>query len=148
MDRILPDKKGYFGNFGGRYVPETLISAITEMEVAYQKAKKSISFQRDLQYYFKHYIGRPSILYYSRRLTEKLGGAKIYLKREDLNHTGSHKINNAIGQVLLAKKLGKKRIIAETGAGQHGVATCLLYTSDAADEEDSVDLGGRRIIKK
>ena len=126
MDRILPDKRGYFGNFGGKYIPETLISAITEIEVAYQKAKKSINFQRDLHYYFKHYIGRPSILYYAKRLTEKLGGAKIYLKREDLNHTGSHKINNAIGQVLLAKKLGKKRIIAETGAGQHGVAVATV----------------------
>jgi len=126
MNRILPDKRGYFGNFGGKYIPETLISAITEIEVAYQKAKKSINFQRDLHYYFKHYIGRPSILYYAKRLTEKLGGAKIYLKREDLNHTGSHKINNAIGQVLLAKKLGKKRIIAETGAGQHGVAVATV----------------------
>ena len=126
MDRILPDKRGYFGNFGGKYIPETLISAITEIEVAYQKAKKSINFQRDLHYYFKYYIGRPSILYYAKRLTEKLGGAKIYLKREDLNHTGSHKINNAIGQVLLAKKLGKKRIIAETGAGQHGVAVATV----------------------
>ena len=126
MNRILPDKRGYFGNFGGKYIPETLISAITEIEVAYQKAKKSINFQRDLHYYFKHYIGRPSILYYAKRLTEKLGGAKIYLKREDLNHTGSHKINNAIGQVLLAKKIGKKRIIAETGAGQHGVAAATV----------------------
>ena len=126
MDKILPDKRGYFGHFGGKYVPETLIPAITEIEVAYQEAKKSTHFQEDLRYYFKYYIGRPSILYYAKRLTEKLGGAKIYLKREDLNHTGSHKINNAIGQILLAKKLGKKRIIAETGAGQHGVAVATV----------------------
>ena len=126
MDKILPDKRGYFGHFGGKYVPETLIPAITEIEVAYQEAKKSTHFQEDLSYYFKYYIGRPSILYYAKRLTEKLGGAKIYLKREDLNHTGSHKINNAIGQILLAKKLGKKRIIAETGAGQHGVAVATV----------------------
>ncbi|MCJ7691146.1 MAG: tryptophan synthase subunit beta, partial [Clostridiaceae bacterium] len=94
MNRILPDKRGYFGEFGGKYVPETLMSAISELEVAYQKAKESINFKKDLQYYFKNYIGRPSVLYYARRLTEKLGGAKIYLKREDLNHTGAHKINN------------------------------------------------------
>ncbi len=126
MDKILPDKRGYFGHFGGKYVPETLIPAITEIEVAYQEAKKNTHFQEDLRYYFKYYIGRPSILYYAKRLTERLGGAKIYLKREDLNHTGSHKINNAIGQILLAKKLGKKRIIAETGAGQHGVAVATV----------------------
>jgi len=126
MNRILPDKKGYFGEFGGKYVPESLMSAISELEAAYQKAKESINFQKDLQYYFKNYIGRPSVLYYARRLTEKLGGAKIYLKREDLNHTGAHKINNAIGQVLLAQQMGKKRIIAETGAGQHGVAVATV----------------------
>src|SRR5665648_917604 len=126
MNRILPDKRGYFGEFGGKYVPETLMSAISELEAAYQKAKESINFQKDLQYYFKNYIGRPSVLYYARRLTEKLGGAKIYLKREDLNHTGAHKINNAIGQVLLAQQMGKKRIIAETGAGQHGVAVATV----------------------
>jgi len=126
MNRILPDKRGYFGEFGGKYVPETLMSAISELEAAYQKAKESINFQKDLQYYFKNYIGRPSVLYYARRLTEKLGGAKIYLKREDLNHTGAHKINNAIGQVLLARQMGKKRIIAETGAGQHGVAVATV----------------------
>ncbi|MBE3127930.1 MAG: tryptophan synthase subunit beta [Candidatus Atribacteria bacterium] len=126
MNKILPDKRGYFGEFGGKYVPETLMSAISELEIAYQKAKESVNFQRDLQYYFKNYIGRPSILYYAKRLTEKLGGAKIYLKREDLNHTGAHKINNTIGQVLLAQQMGKKRIIAETGAGQHGVAVATV----------------------
>lgn len=126
MNKILPDKRGYFGEFGGKYVPETLMSAISELEIAYQKAKESVNFQRDLQYYFKNYIGRPSILYYAKRLTEELGGAKIYLKREDLNHTGAHKINNTIGQVLLAQQMGKKRIIAETGAGQHGVAVATV----------------------
>jgi tryptophan synthase beta chain len=128
MNRILPDKKGYFGEFGGKYVPETLMSAINELEAAYQKAKENINFQRDLQYYFKNYVGRPSLLYYAKKLTEKLGGAKIYLKREDLNHTGAHKINNTIGQVLLARQMGKKRIIAETGAGQHGVAVATVVT--------------------
>jgi len=126
MNKILPDKRGYFSVFGGRYVPETLMSAINELEAAYQKAKENINFQRDLQYYFKNYIGRPSLLYYAKKLTEKLGGAKIYLKREDLNHTGAHKINNTIGQVLLARQMGKKRIIAETGAGQHGVAVATV----------------------
>ena len=126
MNKILPDKRGYFSGFGGRYVPETLMSAINELEAAYQKAKENINFQRDLQYYFKNYIGRPSLLYYAKKLTEKLGGAKIYLKREDLNHTGAHKINNTIGQVLLARQMGKKRIIAETGAGQHGVAVATV----------------------
>jgi tryptophan synthase beta chain len=126
MNRILPDKRGYFGEFGGKYVPETLVSALNELELAYQKAKENINFQRDLQYYFKNYIGRPSLLYYARKLTDKLGGAKIYLKREDLNHTGAHKINNTIGQVLLARQMGKKRIIAETGAGQHGVAAATV----------------------
>jgi len=122
----LPDERGYFGEFGGKYVPETLITAITELEIAYQKAKDDQDFQRELQFYFKNYIGRPSPLYYAKRLTEELGGAKIYLKREDLNHTGAHKINNTIGQTLLAKKMGKKRIIAETGAGQHGVAVATV----------------------
>ncbi|HEC93587.1 MAG TPA: tryptophan synthase subunit beta [Candidatus Atribacteria bacterium] len=122
----LPDERGYFGEFGGKYVPETLITAITELEIAYQKAKDDQDFQRELQFYFKNYIGRPSPLYYAERLTEELGGAKIYLKREDLNHTGAHKINNTIGQALLAKKMGKKRIIAETGAGQHGVAVATV----------------------
>ncbi|MBM7622597.1 tryptophan synthase subunit beta [Sporohalobacter salinus] len=119
----MKNNKGYFGEFGGRYVPETLMAALDELEAAYEKYKEDNEFQAELESYFKEYIGRPSSLYYAERLTEKLGGAKIYLKREDLNHTGAHKINNTIGQVLLAKRMGKKRIIAETGAGQHGVAT-------------------------
>ena len=126
MNQILPDERGYFNEFGGRYVPETLMSAVNELAIAYQKAKESIDFQKDLEYYFKNYISRPSLLYYARNLTEKMGGAKIYLKREDLNHTGAHKINNAIGQALLARIMGKKRIIAETGAGQHGVAVATI----------------------
>ena len=126
MRKILPDQRGYFAEFGGKYVPETLMPALSELETAYREAKGDEDFQRDLQYYFENYIGRPSLLYYAKRLTEELGGAKIYLKREDLNHTGAHKINNTIGQVLLARKMEKKRIIAETGAGQHGVAVATV----------------------
>lgn len=126
MRKILPDQRGYFAEFGGKYVPETLMPALSELETAYQEAREDEDFQRDLQYYFENYIGRPSPLYYAKRLTEELGGAKIYLKREDLNHTGAHKINNTIGQVLLARKMEKKRIIAETGAGQHGVAVATV----------------------
>ena len=126
MNNKLPNQRGYFSEFGGKYVPETLMPVIAELEIAYQEAKKDKDFQRELQYYFENYIGRPSILYYAKRLTEELGGAKIYLKREDLNHTGAHKINNTIGQMLLARKMGKKRIIAETGAGQHGVAVATV----------------------
>lgn len=116
-------KKGYFGPYGGRFVPETLMPALLELEAAYLNSKKDKEFQKELEHLQKTYIGRPTALYFAKRLTEYLGGAKIYLKREDLAHTGAHKINNAIGQALLAKKMGKKRLIAETGAGQHGVAT-------------------------
>jgi len=116
-------KKGYFGKYGGRFVPETLMPALMELEKAYLESKKDRAFQKELIHLQKTYIGRPTSLYFAKRLTEHLGGAKIYLKREDLAHTGAHKINNAIGQALLAKKIGKKRLIAETGAGQHGVAT-------------------------
>lgn len=114
---------GRFGIYGGQYVPETIMNALKELETEYNKAKADPSFIEEYQYYLKEYSGRPTPLYFARNLTEKLGGAKIYLKREDLNHTGAHKINNVLGQVLLAKRMGKKRIIAETGAGQHGVAT-------------------------
>ncbi|MBI5203891.1 MAG: tryptophan synthase subunit beta [Nitrospirae bacterium] len=116
-------KKGYFGKYGGRFVPETLMPALIELEKAYMESKKDRAFQKELIHLQKTYIGRPTSLYFAKRLTEHLGGAKMYLKREDLAHTGAHKINNAIGQALLAKKIGKKRLIAETGAGQHGVAT-------------------------
>ncbi|MBU0478803.1 tryptophan synthase subunit beta [bacterium] len=119
----LPDKHGRFGEFGGMFVPETVMPAILELEKAYLSAKKDKKFQKELNYYLREYAGRPSPLYFAQRLTKRLGGAKIYLKREDLLHTGAHKINNTLGQVLLAVKMGKKRVIAETGAGQHGVAT-------------------------
>ena len=114
---------GRFGIHGGQFIPETLMSAVTELETAYNHYKDDPQFVAELNYLFKEYTGRPSLLYYAEKMTKDLGGAKIYLKREDLNHTGSHKINNALGQVLLAKKMGKTRVIAETGAGQHGVAT-------------------------
>ncbi|TAL10777.1 MAG: tryptophan synthase subunit beta [Nitrospirae bacterium] len=119
---LLPDSRGRFGAFGGRYVPETLIPALDELARAYEKARRDPKFKAELDYYLRQYVGRPTSLYYAERLTKKLGGAKIYLKREDLCHTGAHKINNAIGQVLLTRRMGKKRVIAETGAGQHGVA--------------------------
>ncbi len=115
--------KGRFGEFGGQFVPETLMPAIHELEAAYEHYKNDEEFVKELDYLFKNYIGRPSILYYAENMTKDLGGAKVYLKREDLNHMGAHKLNNALGQALLAKKMGKKRLIAETGAGQHGVAT-------------------------
>ncbi len=115
-------KKGRFGEYGGQYMPETLMKAVQELEEAYEFYKNDADFQNELDYLLKNYAGRPSLLYYAKKMTRDFGGAKIYLKREDLNHTGSHKINNVLGQVLLAKKMGKKRVIAETGAGQHGVA--------------------------
>src|SRR3989339_1120406 len=116
-------KKGYFGQYGGRFVPETLMPALIELEEAYSRYRKDKDFQKELADLQKTYIGRPTALYLAKRFTEHLGGAEIYLKREDLAHTGAHKINNALGQALLAKRIGKKRVIAETGAGQHGVAT-------------------------
>ncbi|MFO7982805.1 MAG: tryptophan synthase subunit beta [Desulfuromonadales bacterium] len=122
----FPDKLGHFGLFGGRYVAETLMPALLELEQAYAEVKQDADFQEEFRYYLKDYVGRPNPLYLARRLTDHLGGAKIYLKREDLNHTGAHKINNTVGQVLLAKRMGKRRVIAETGAGQHGVATATV----------------------
>ena len=119
----LPDKSGHFGRYGGKFVPETLMPALEQLENEYLKAKEDPKFNDELKYYLREYVGRPSPLYFAKRLTNNLGGAKIYLKREDLNHTGAHKINNTLGQILLAIRMGKKRIIAETGAGQHGVAT-------------------------
>ena len=116
-------ENGKYGVFGGQYVPETLMTAVHEVEAAYEKYKADPQFQAELDDLMKNYAGRPSLLYYAEKMTKDLGGAKIYLKREDLNHTGSHKINNVLGQALLAKKMGKTRLIAETGAGQHGVAT-------------------------
>ena len=126
MPKTLPDKKGHFGIFGGRYTAETLMPALIELEEAYLGARRDKKFREELALYLREYAGREMPLYYARRLTEKLGGAKIYLKREDLNHTGAHKINNTLGQALLAKRMGKKRVIAETGAGQHGVAVATV----------------------
>ena len=122
----LPDATGHFGPFGGRYVPETLMHPLQELEEEYFRAQHDPEFQKELSYYLTEFVGRPSPLYFAERLTKELGGAKIYLKREDLNHTGAHKINNALGQILLAKRMGKTRIIAETGAGQHGVASATV----------------------
>lgn len=119
-------KIGRFGEFGGQYIPETVMTAVHELEKAYDKYKDDPEFNKELQELYHNYAGRPSMLYYAEKMTKDLGGAKIYIKREDLNHTGSHKINNVLGQILLAKKMGKKRIIAETGAGQHGVATATI----------------------
>jgi tryptophan synthase beta chain len=122
----VPDEYGRFGKFGGRYVPETLMNALHELEAAYNRYKDDPEFIEEIRYLLQQYSGRPTPLYYAERLSEQLGGAKIYLKREDLNHTGAHKINNTIGQAILAKRMGKKKIIAETGAGQHGVATATV----------------------
>ncbi len=121
-----PDEQGRFGIFGGRFVSETLMPLILELEACYEHAKTDPTFWAEMEYLWKYYVGRPSPLYYASRLTEHLGGAKVYLKREELNHTGSHKINNVLGQILLARRMGKTRIIAETGAGQHGVATATV----------------------
>ena len=122
----LPDATGHFGPYGGRYVPETLMHPLQELEAEYFRAQHDPEFQKELSYYLTEFVGRPTPLYFAERLTKELGGAKIYLKREDLNHTGAHKINNCIGQILLAKRMGKTRVIAETGAGQHGVAAATV----------------------
>src|SRR5262249_36997830 len=124
--RSGPDERGHFGNFGGRFVAETLMPLILDLEKAYAAAKADPAFHAEMKGYLRDYVGRPSPLYFAERLTEHLGGAKIYLKREELNHTGSHKVNNVLGQIMVARRMGKKRIIAETGAGQHGVATATL----------------------
>jgi len=130
MTNYNPDEKGYWGEYGGRFVPETLVSPLDELTEAYFSVRDDFGFQSELQSLLKDFVGRPSPLFHAARLSSNLGGAKIYLKREDLNHTGAHKINNCVGQILLARRMGKKRIIAETGAGQHGVATatvCALF---------------------
>lgn len=152
----LPSKKGYFGSYGGRFVPETLMPALQELEYAYNRFKKDKDFQKELFSLQQTYIGRPTPLYFARHLTKHLGGAKIYLKREDLAHTGAHKINNALGQCLLAKKMGKKRIIAETGAGQHGVATatgaafagleCQIYMGSEDMQRQSLNVFRMRLL--
>ncbi|MFH0947544.1 MAG: tryptophan synthase subunit beta [Elusimicrobiota bacterium] len=152
---MLPDKNGYYGQFGGRFVPETLMSAIFKLENFYKKAKSDKNFKRELSFYLKNYAGRPTPLYFAKNLSEKFS-SKIYLKREDLCHTGSHKINNALGQVILAKKMGKTRIIAETGAGQHGVATatcsalfglkCDVYMGDEDMKRQSLNVFRMKLL--
>ncbi len=122
----LPDERGHFGPYGGIFVAETLQAALAELRDSYEAARKDPAFQAELAYELEHYVGRPSPIYHARRLSEELGGAQIYLKREDLNHTGAHKVNNTFGQALLARRMGKPRVIAETGTGQHGVATATL----------------------
>jgi len=146
----LPDAHGRFGPFGGRYVPETLMYPLQQLEDEYFRAQADPEFQRELTYYLREFCGRPTPLYFAERLTQELGGAKIYLKREDLLHTGAHKINNAIGQILLARRMGKTRIIAETGAGQHGVATatvsamfglkCVIYMGSVDCERQALNV--------
>jgi tryptophan synthase beta chain len=146
----LPDARGRFGPYGGRFVPETLMHPLHELEQEYARARRDPKFQREFKYYLKEFCGRPTPLYFAERLTRELGGAKIYLKREDLLHTGAHKINNCIGQILLARRMGKTRIIAETGAGQHGVATatvaamfglkCVVYMGAVDCERQSLNV--------
>ena len=146
MNQTLPDATGHFGQFGGRYAPETLMSPLLELEDAYMSLRDDSDFQEEFQYYLREYVGRPNPLYYAERLTQALGGAKIYLKREDLNHTGAHKINNTIGQILLARRMDKDRIIAETGAGQHGVATATVAAK--FDMECEVYMGEEDIVRQ
>ncbi|EAC7884431.1 tryptophan synthase subunit beta [Listeria monocytogenes] len=126
MTYQAPDENGFYGKFGGRFVPETLMKAVKELNEAYRASKTDPAFQKELNYYLKEYVGRETPLYFAEQLTAHAGGAKIYLKREDLNHTGAHKINNTIGQALLARQMGKQKVVAETGAGQHGVATATV----------------------
>ena len=152
----LPDATGHFGPYGGRYVPETLMHPLQELEEEYFRAQHDPEFQKELSYYLTEFVGRPTPLYFAERLTKELGGAKIYLKREDLNHTGAHKINNALGQVLLARRMGKRRIIAETGAGQHGVATatvcarfgleCVVYMGETDMERQALNVFRMRLL--
>jgi len=157
MNYYFPDKKGHFGEFGGKFVPETIMPALQELEKAYLEAKEDKNgFQKVLELYLRDYAGRPTPLYFAERLTQDLKGAKIYLKREDLAHTGAHKINNTLGQVLLAKKMGKTRIIAETGAGQHGVATataaavlglpCQVYMGDEDIRRQKLNVSRMKLL--
>ncbi|WP_299237801.1 tryptophan synthase subunit beta [Sulfurihydrogenibium sp.] len=156
MKYAYPNEKGYFGIFGGKYLPETLMPALEELEQQYLKIKNDGDFKRQLLYYLTEYAGRPTPLYFASRLTNVVGGAKIYLKREDLLHTGAHKINNTLGQVLLTKKIGKKRIIAETGAGQHGVSTataaslfgleCTIYMGEEDAERQALNVFRMKLL--
>jgi tryptophan synthase beta chain len=154
--KIYPNEKGYFGQFGGRYVSETLMPLILEVEKEYEKIKNDKNFINELNHYLKTYVGRPSPLFFAERITNDLGGPKIYFKRDELNHTGAHKINNCMGQILLAKKMGKSRIIAETGAGQHGVATatvcalfglpCIVYMGEKDIERQSPNVFRMKLL--
>ena len=154
--KSFPNEKGYFGNFGGRYVSETLMPLILEVEKEYEKIKNDRKFLEELDHYLKTYVGRPSPLFFAERITTDLQGPKIYFKRDELNHTGAHKINNCMGQILLAKKMGKKRIIAETGAGQHGVATatvcalfglpCIVYMGEKDIERQSPNVFRMKLL--
>src|ERR1700730_10883463 len=144
----LPDKQGYFGEFGGKYVPETLMAALDEFESAYKSLRRDAAFRRQLDDILRDFVGRPTALTEAKRFAELCGGMRLFLKREDLNHTGAHKINNAIGQALIAKRMGKKRIIAETGAGQHGVATataCALLGLDCVVYMGEVDMARQEL---
>jgi len=148
MTANLPDARGHFGPYGGRYVPEVLMAPLEALEKAYQEARVDPEFQAELRDLLANYAGRPTPLYYARRLSEQLGGARLYLKREDLLHTGAHKINNCLGQVLLARKMGKRRIVAETGAGQHGVATatvCALFGMECTVYMGEEDMRRQRL---
>ena len=150
------NRRGRFGIHGGQYIPETLMNAVIELEEAYNRFRDDPQFQAELTQLLNEYAGRPSRLYYAEHMTEDLGGAKIYLKREDLNHTGAHKINNALGQALLAKKMGKTRLIAETGAGQHGVATataaaflgmeCVVYMGEEDTKRQALNVFRMRLL--
>jgi tryptophan synthase beta chain len=152
----LPDKSGHFGQFGGKYVPETLMAALDELEKAYRKSSRDAAFKAELNLMLKDYAGRPTPVYFASRLTKHCGGAKIYIKREDLTHTGAHKINNALGQGLLAKRLGKQRVVAETGAGQHGVATatvcavldmeCVVYMGEEDVQRQSLNVFRMKLL--
>jgi tryptophan synthase beta chain len=156
MQKNLPDKRGHFGIFGGKFVPETLMAPLQELETAYLSIKKDPLFRSELTSYLKDYVGRPTPLYFAERLTEELKGARIYLKREDLTHTGAHKINNTLGQAMLVKRMGKKRVIAETGAGQHGVATataaalfglkCAVYMGEEDIQRQSLNVFRMKLL--
>ena len=156
MTETLPDRHGRFGSFGGRYVPETLMAALDELEEAYRQSQSDSAFQDELDSLLQDYAGRPTPLYFARRLSDQVGGARIYLKREDLTHTGAHKINNALGQGLLTKRIGKPRIIAETGAGQHGVATatvcamlgleCVIYMGELDVERQALNVFRMKLL--
>jgi tryptophan synthase beta chain len=156
LTATVPDARGYFGSFGGMYVPETLVFPLEELAAEYEKARKDPAFDAELKHLQRDFTGRPTPLYFAERLTAHLGGAKIYLKREDLLHTGAHKINNALGQALIARRMGKKRVIAETGAGQHGVATatvasrfgmeCVIYMGEVDMERQSLNVARMRFL--